>query len=320
MFAGQEQSYGTFIRYNDQAVSFIRFYRERCRRDDLWDMPYEDCILAAAHWFLDQHERWSSEAYIRNLALSLTQWVEMLKAQEMVPDDLSQRLLDALREKRPRAAKKRTKRGYAKSIKPQDLRRLIDFFRLKENDDFSLWIAGLLQLSARIGWRPGEMTHISRDGNYLHAPAEKNTNERGLDPICEVDVGAYPPRMLAHLDAWISDREQWVQTYRNEANLRSTVLGRIRRACKKLKIRPINLYTLRHVAISSMKKSGYSRSEIAVLINHATSRTAGEKYGKARCGVKRAKKLLGYQSHRLERVRDNARSFSLKHLRASRLN
>jgi hypothetical protein len=58
-----------------------------------------------------------------------------------------------------------------------------------------------------------------------------------------------------------------------------------------------------------MKASGFSRAEIAVLINHATDRTASEYYGKRRFGRKRAKKMLGFAPARLLLVRNEARVF-----------
>jgi hypothetical protein len=59
-----------------------------------------------------------------------------------------------------------------------------------------------------------------------------------------------------------------------------------------------------------MKRSGFTRAEIAVLVNHATDRTATEKYGKGRGGIKRAKKMLVFQEARLVLVRDKARTFN----------
>lgn len=85
---------------------------------------------------------------------------------------------------------------------------------------------------------------------------------------------------------------------------------RIETACKSLGINPISAYTLRHFAISCMKGSGFSPAEIAVIVNHAASRTATERYGKKRSGIRRARKLLRFDERRLDKVRDNARRYS----------
>jgi hypothetical protein len=73
-------------------------------------------------------------------------------------------------------------------------------------------------------------------------------------------------------------------------------------------MRPISLYTLRHFAIACMKASGLSREEIAVIINHASTRTATERYGRARTGTKRAKKMFRIDPWRLALVRNKART------------
>jgi hypothetical protein len=65
-----------------------------------------------------------------------------------------------------------------------------------------------------------------------------------------------------------------------------------------------------------MKASGFSQSEIAVLVNHASNRTATERYGKARHGMKRPKKMLRFQEWRLNLVREKARPFG-SHLKAA---
>jgi hypothetical protein len=208
--------------------------------------------------------------------------------------------------KKHRSKKKRN--GCRKSVKWGDLRRIIEYFR-RRDDDFSLWIAGYLQIASRIGWRPGEVVLVRREGNFLRAAAEKNTNDRGLSDTCEVDIGAYPESVIAKVDQWIADIGKWGDKYEGLWNLRTVMNGRLATACKAVGIARISTYTLRHFAISCMKRSGFSQSEIAVLVNHASNRTATEKYGKGRGGIKRAKKMLRFQEWRLSLVRDKVRRF-----------
>jgi integrase len=89
--------------------------------------------------------------------------------------------------------------------------------------------------------------------------------------------------------------------------------GRLANACKALTITRVSTYALRHFAISCMKKSGFSQSEIAVLVNHASNRTSSERYGKGRYGIKRARQMLRFQEWRLHLVRDKARPFGKHH-------
>ena len=47
--------------------------------------------------------------------------------------------------------------------------------------------------------------------------------------------------------------------------------------------------------MSCMKKSGFSPADIAVIVNHATNRIAGEHYGKHRYGIVRAEERAGFR-------------------------
>lgn len=58
-----------------------------------------------------------------------------------------------------------------------------------------------------------------------------------------------------------------------------------------------------------MKASNFTCAEIAVIINHASDRTASEHYGKRHHGVKRPKKMLRFNELRLPLVRNLAREF-----------
>lgn len=304
----QTKSDATYAAYNVDVTMFIRQFGREIDRDDLFDMAYEDRTVAAAQWFLNSHGRWSL-AYIRRTAAALSQRIELLGESELIPSSQARALLDALKNKRPQS--KRQKRRLAKSIRMADLRRLIEFFR-DQGDRLSVWIAGYLQVASRIGWRPGEMVSLWLDGKNLCAFAEKHTNERSLCGICEIGLHEYPRHLIEKLAAWILETERLANEHGGRWKLRDLVKKRISRACEKLGIRTISLYTLRHVAIASMKKSGLTREEIAVIVNHACTRTATERYGKARTGTKRAKKMFRIDPWRVSLIRGNARVFKPK--------
>jgi hypothetical protein len=308
-----EKSDETYARYINTAVTFIAQFLNESDRTDLAHLAYEDQSVAAVHWFLQAHGRWS-RSYLRELAAALSQWVENLGAAELIPDQSTRALLQALNKARPAPCPKtpdpqsldRKRRRCAKSITVVNLRRLICFFR-NQGDAFSLWIAGYLMIASRVGWRPGEIVDVWLDGSYLCASAEKNTNGRGLCPTCEVDLRAYPQHLIEKLEAWILETERVATEYGGRWNLREAAKKRISRACEDLGIPPISLYTLRHHAIACLKRSGYSREEIAVIVNHTSTRTAGEKYGKGRTGGRRARKRLRIDPWRLTLVVNTAR-------------
>jgi len=193
-----------------------------------------------------------------------------------------------------------------KSIPLRELRALVGYFRGRA-DGFSLWIVGYILVASRLGWRPGEIVSLRREGNFLRASAEKHTNGRGLADTCEVDISAYPKWLIDRLDQWISATKKWEERYGGLWNVRSVMNERLATASDALGIERVSTYTFRHFAIACMKQSGFSKSEIAVIINHASNRTATEKYGKAREGIKRAKKMLRFNEERLQLVRDPPR-------------
>lgn len=71
----------------------------------------------------------------------------------------------------------------------RELRALVSYFR-SEDGEFSLWIAGYIMLASRLGWRPGEILILQREGSLLRARAEKQSNQRGLTDTCEIDFSA----------------------------------------------------------------------------------------------------------------------------------
>ncbi len=304
----QTQSDATYRVYNHDAIMRVGQFLRESERDDLVDMAQEDCIVAAVQWFLDGHGRWS-KAYIRRTAACFSQQIEQLGQCELIPASQARALLDALKNGRPRS--KRQQRRSAKSMKLADLRRLIAFFR-DHGERLNVWIAGYLQIASRIGWRPGEIMSMWLNGNYLRASAEKHTNERGLCDICEIGLHEYPRRLIKKLAAWIAETGELANERGGRWKLRDLVKKRISRACKKLGIRPISLYTLRHVAIGSMKQSGFTREEIAAIVNHASTRTATERYGKARTGARRARKRFRIDPARRDLVRNTARAHGRK--------
>jgi integrase len=336
MFAEAQKSSETIADYRREANRLVGQYLREPAKDEgpiLYDRP----VLRTTCWFLSSHERWS-QSTIRRFAAALYQEVEQLVIVgefEDNPAEGEKPLLWRLKKDRPRPAPKvkkskkgkqvaHQKRGATKKIrkKPRksiplkELRSLTKFLRLKA-DSFSLWIVGYIVIASRLGWRPGEIVALKRDGNFLRAQAEKYSNDRGLTDTCEIDISAYIERLrlfkkqnpLSQLDKWIADGRKWEAYYGGRAELRDNINARLATACKKLRIGRVCTYTFRHFAISCMKASGFSRAEIAVIVNHATDRTAGEHYGKRRHGIKRARKLLSFDRARLPLVREKARSF-----------
>jgi integrase len=198
----------------------------------------------------------------------------------------------------------------------KELRQLRKYFSSRP-DEFAKWIAGYIVIASRLGWRPGEIINLERNGNIVRAAAEKHSNNRGLAATCEVDISAYFEKarlmknvsLASEIDRWIADAQKWLTYYGDRKKLLAAINGRLATASKSCKIARVCTYTFRHFAISCMKASGFSCAEIAVIINHASDRTAGEHYGKRQHGVKRPKKMVRFDRRRLSLVRNLTRAF-----------
>jgi integrase len=190
------------------------------------------------------------------------------------------------------------------------LGQLIRFFK-KKPDRISAWIVGYLIVASRVGWRPGEILALRLIGRILSAPAEKVGNLRGLCDTVEITIGErYPEKYLAQLQRWIAETQQLADIYGCREALKDAMAERIRRACLLLGIPGLAPYALRHFAIACLKRSGWSREEIAAIVNHGSNRTAGERYGKARNGIKRPKPIFSVDPARVAAVRRNAKEFT----------
>jgi integrase len=294
----------------------------------------EHPLLRAVRWFLAADGRWA-KATIRLYANAFGQELgRMLDYDTFDPDFPEAMLQTRLKNDRPAPAEKATKSKKAKEIahqknvakkrraKPRksipmhELRALQRYFRSKD-DDCSLWIVGYIIIASHLGWRPGEILVLQRDGTVLSARAEKHTNNRGLTDTCRIDTVAFfeKSRLINNanladlLDKWIADARRWEHFYGGMEQLQDNINARLDTACRHLGIKRVCTYTFRHFAIACLKASGFSRAEIAVIINHATDRTAAEHYGRRRFGIKRAKRGFGYDKALLPLVRACFRSF-----------
>ena len=331
-----QRSSSTVAFYSREAARLVDQF-ERANPDEQRRQP----LIATAEWFLNSSGTFAGSS-IRVFALALDQEIRgMLEYDSFDPDSKHGQILHRLKNDRPdsnkkekkaekskkvahqkkvaakkkkAATKKRKKRR--KSLPMNELRDLVRYFRSRE-DEFSLWIVGYIIVASRLGWRPGEIVNLQRDSSLLRAGAEKHTNNRGLTDTCEVDISAYFERarlirsapLASLIDRWIADARRWEAYYGGQKKLLANINGRLATASKHCEIKRVCTYTFRHFAISCMKASKFTCTEIAVIINHASDRTAAEHYGKRQHGVRRPKKMLRFDRLRVPLVRNLARPF-----------
>lgn len=224
-------------RYSSEVAGLIeQFHHEHPDAD-----PRKLPILHAAEWFLNSPGRWTAQP-VKVYALALKQEIEgLLEFDSFDPGSPEGQILQRLecapptplkkaktkkakavahqkkvaaKKKKAATVKKRKKRR--KSLPMKELRKLVRYFRSRD-DEFSHWIVGYIIFASRVGWRPGEIINLQRDGNLIRAAAEKHTNNRGLTDTCEIDIGAYIEKahlirsnsLALEIDRWIGDARKW---------------------------------------------------------------------------------------------------------------
>ncbi|UYQ72577.1 hypothetical protein OF122_01955 [Pelagibacterium flavum] len=143
-------------------------------------------------------------------------------------------------------------------------------------------LAGLFVLVAgHCGFRPIEMRGAVLEGEKLillnakKRPGQDTTRVLDLSELHK-DVLMGLNLLLKLIDHDLSKREF--------AKWQKCLAGQITRACERVKIRNLSLYSFRHVAIATWTRAGLSALEIAKLCGHLSIRTAHAHYARGAVG------------------------------------
>jgi len=134
------------------------------------------------------------------------------------------------------------------------------------------------------GFRPVELRGAAFEGNVLilpnakKRPGQSRTRTLNLSDL-HADVRTGIDLLLALIDHDLTKAEF--------AKWQKCLAGQLERACKRVGIRVLSLYSFRHVAIASWAAAGLSVQEIALLCGHLSIRTAHTHYARASVGHKR---------------------------------
>lgn len=242
-------------------------------------------------WLQDQHYRWSP-ATIRAYHASIHQFLEDL-AQRGRISIADREYLSADLAQRPRplpwAGPARCSAKKRKSVKVDELNTVRAFLKTRGRPDDRL-LADLLLHGAFLALRPCEWSAASLRRSELRVRNAKATNGRACGESRTIHLGEIyrSPRAresLSELTDAMRDRlgSSADQPYRDRRRVLCRLGARLRRACRSENIKPIALYTLRHAAIATLKRS-LSPAEVAAMAGHASDRTAGRHYGRRHSG------------------------------------
>lgn len=155
---------------------------------------------------------------------------------------------------------------------------------LKYENPNSILAALFVLVAGHSGFRPIELRGATFDGAWLTLPNAKKrpgqtpTRKLNLSDLHE-DVRAGIDLLLGMIDHDLSKREF--------AKWQKCLAGQLERACKRIGIRVLSLYSFRHVAIASWAAAGLGPQEIALLCGHLSMHTAHTHYARAGVGHKR---------------------------------
>jgi hypothetical protein len=184
---------------------------------------------------------------------------------------------------RPKKAEPRTSAKKRKDFDKVELHRVCSFLRERGKVEDKLLFL-LLVHNLFLGMRPSEYSDADLQGTLLVIRTRKATNGRGLGDYRELDLSNLSEGEIASIHRLVADFGAASQG--EQGRLLDRLGARLRRACRRLGIAPIALYTTRHQAIATMKAADKSIAEIAAILGHRGLRTAGKNYAGRRAGWK----------------------------------
>ena len=249
--------------------------------------PFEEGFAIVTEWFCCQHGRWAA-ATIRRYRSALRHCLRRLQwSGEVDPIEVRKAIAALANGPRPWRGSPRTsarKRMYASEAEVLRVRKVIGGRKgTVGRDTVDRVLEGLLIHLPRLGLRPCEVRTAVLKGRVLKVRGAKATNGRGfaarpqhLTGYTKADVRNLR-RLLNRLDVLVADTNGgWNALHRRLAE-------RLARACRRAGVPRLSLYTLRHVAIATQKRTS-SRTEVATFAGHRCTRTATRHYGKRRSG------------------------------------
>lgn len=284
----------------------------------------EEAVGVVVGWLLAQHGSWAPSSIRKFRAALIHRCRTLLEAGEGEVEEIKVAIGRLRRERpRPRRGEPRTSARKRKSVPRKEVmavRRTII-----RNDACARVLHSLLFHLPRIGLRPCELQNARLEGDILTVRGAKTTNGRGLQERRLV-LSGYKRRELTSLrdmlDALRSladdpEVDGWDRLHRRLSE-------RLARACKRAGVARISLYTLRHVAIATTKRS-QDRVSVAAFAGHCRTRTATQHYGRRRDGWRqptgvepdagdRASVVDNYRPHPSMRSRPDASSGSVPSL------
>jgi integrase len=268
----------TISRYRLEAARLIKQSCPDLEADDLGRLSH------AIDWYSSNDGAWSSST-IRHHRAALRQAVSDIAVALELPSTEVSGLHEQLaagpqpKGNRARAVASARKR---RSVKMAEVIALVEGLSKSDSHTGRL-LAGMVGYGANLGLRPSEFGEADLRGNTLVVKCRKYTNGRGIASHRFLKLVGFDQQAILGLANFLGELRKAERQAGCWQRFHERMAKALTRACKKLRIDPISLYTLRHCAIATAKRY-LSIQEVAAFAGHSSGRTAQKSYAKRRAG------------------------------------
>ena len=271
---------------------------ERYRRELGMEASAETDPIAFVNWMLSLKPTVKSSTW-RMYRACLYHFLEGFPSYD-VPMALSLLDADVVDYSRPAAkpaAEKPGRRTSAlkeKRLPPDDYDRLMAYLQTFSRSRLAQVLADWLQAGVATGLRPSEWraTDLEERGDpkavhgrrvYLYVLNAKATNGRGTGVVRTLDISAFADPDVDAVRRMVDRSRGWLETGRfgDVQGLCATLLYTAEDRIWPGRRQHYSLYSCRHQAIANWK-TVLQPAEIAAIVGHGVTATAGEHYGKRR--------------------------------------
>lgn len=182
----------------------------------------------------------------------------------------------------------RTSRLKCMDVRPEEVQLISDDLRSRlavDNPDIvDEVLLGFVELEPSYGLRPCEWERARIGGPTLIVQNAKYSNHRAPGIARRIPLERVPKRLVMGAATLIGMIKRLVEKHGSWENVHNILAERLARICKRLGLVRIALYSLRHAAIATWKRSKLSRVEIAATAGHISIKTAARHYAPSKHG------------------------------------
>jgi len=256
----------------------VAAYRRRYRQlTEMTDLP-RATVTEVVEWFRNRNGIWS-QATIRQYRAAIRQEIETMQASTEAAG-LMARLYSGPTPRKH--GPPRTSARKRRSVALQEFDKLIGALQSGGHPDDRL-AASLLAHNVLLFLRPCEWQSAQVEAGYLVVQNAKATNGRSFGPVRRRCLSSYRKSQVKGLTRLLSTLNSRAIAAGGYRLLWARLAARVARACAKLRIKRISLYTTRHIGMATAKGQ-MTAKQVAASAGHKKTVTAASHYAKKRSG------------------------------------